>query len=595
METNLIEHLPELSDLFYFNYTTRDDKPGIYSTPVNIIPTIFDTKQSTVMGFYNIDGQQKLFPLAFSLHFPLSFPFTEKYLNDFFVVNNNGEIQRETFGNDKLYLDLINTEYLHQKCISVGNESLPLKDSPYPILGVNHSPVYPLLLVFEDKGSLRIKGISQVDNHLELFNCNNNELPNKCVEGSLEQLLYSLDPKHEYFLKPNKNKNSRCIKVSDSEQFNPQLLKTDKSFQLNSKVEDVTLEDIAEKARDRLNKKVNWEKPKEIIKFLDQYVIGQEKAKKEIAVSFYKIMARMKLEDESIKKPHMLLIGDTGVGKTYMASLLVKAAGLPFVQTSISDKSSSGYVGQNLSDVLGEFRSITDGEAPYGVIFLDEIDKLAYAGKELSGIFDSKLQNEIISWMEESTYIIDHEKNKKPSLNTKNIVFITAGAFKGIGDNDTLEDIIKKRQGFGQKRIGFETNNIEKSIINHLTDVLPEDLIAFGFKPELVGRFQTIATFHRLTNEHKIKILKESKDSVIHDFEKFLMIEGYKLIIPDKTLEVISQRCPDTTGARALNSICSNLFTEILLEPTKYAQNEIITVTPELAKELITLFPETNK
>ncbi len=149
--------------------------------------------------------------------------------------------------------------------------------------------------------------------------------------------------------------------------------------------------------------------------------------------------------------------------------------------------------------------------------------------------------------------------------------------------------------GRGKDPIGFNFEQTQQNENeNILIQVVPADLIKFGFKPEFVGRYQTIARLHRLTLEHKIQILKESKDAVINDYHQYLTLKKYILDIPDETLKVIVGYCPETTGARALDSICSNLFTEILYDPKAFTKGNIITVTPELARELITL-PEPNK
>ncbi|MBI2133685.1 AAA family ATPase [Candidatus Woesearchaeota archaeon] len=330
-------------------------------------------------------------------------------------------------------------------------------------------------------------------------------------------------------------------------------------------------------------KGINWESPKSIVSYLDQYIIGQDEAKKCVAVAFCDYMLFVRNQGKGMRKENLLLVGPTGVGKTYMVSLLAENACLPFLQTKVTGKSSEGYVGDNLSSVLGQMRAKTTSEIPFGVVFFDEIDKLARDEHGVNG-FGEKLQSELIGWVEEAT--VQTGKDRKYALNTRNILFVAAGAFYGGGTNSSLESIIRRRLGIGQRRLGFLSDGAcEDSYA--LSRVEPRDLIAYGLMPELVSRLPFTAVFRPLTVEDKVRILTEAKRSVITSITEMLRLRGYELLIAPGTPEKIALLCPEETGARGLDAICHRLFTDIMFDPGNFADgNNVIRVTPDLVCEL---------
>lgn len=342
---------------------------------------------------------------------------------------------------------------------------------------------------------------------------------------------------------------------------------------------------------------INWEEPKTIVKYLDQYVIGQQEAKRKVAVAFSNYMTRLRTKNEKITKDNMILIGPSGVGKTYMISLLAKKASLPFIQSKLTSKSSEGYVGENISRIYDDLKTQTNDEAPYAVIFLDEIDKLARDEWGSGSGFGTRIQDELIGWLEEAVILGSGRSDNKDikKLNTKNILYVTAGAFQGVGSYRGLADIIQTRLSNGQKAIGFNVDikekqdkRLEQKDILH--KVQPEDIILYGLKTELVGRIPTVAVLDQLTTEDKVRILNEAKRSVLTKYFELLSSKDYTLNIDDETKVYIAECCPPETGARALESICANLFTDILFEPENFADSsKTIRVTPDLAKKLINL------
>jgi len=346
--------------------------------------------------------------------------------------------------------------------------------------------------------------------------------------------------------------------------------------------------------------KINWEEPQTIVKYLNQYIISQDHAKKVVAVAFSNHMIRFKTKNRNLPRGNILLIGPSGVGKTYMVSLLAKKASLPMAQTKLSGKSSEGYKGENLSSVFEQIIAHGQDKAPYGIVFFDEIDKLARDDWGSGSGFGPRLQDELIGWLEEtaiSNQDLAYTSGHSRRLNTKNLLFVTAGAFQGLGE-DSLENIIARRLNINKRSIGFSTNSkdsekqIDKDYL--LQKVLPQDLVTYGLKTELIGRFSSIGVFYPLSVEDKVRILIESKNSPLRKYSQLLESKGYELKIEKSVPKIIIDHCPPETGARAIDAICNNLFLEILYKPEKYAdENRVIRVTADLTQKLINLY--TNK
>jgi ATP-dependent Clp protease ATP-binding subunit ClpX len=317
----------------------------------------------------------------------------------------------------------------------------------------------------------------------------------------------------------------------------------------------------------------DWREPKSIVKFLDRYIIGQERAKKSAAVAFSNYMALKEVPDPAIRKDNLLLIGGSGTGKTRILTLLADHAGLPLAKTKATGKSSEGYRGQNLSSIFSQIISKTKDPAPYGIVFIDEIDKLTGA----ENYFGPKLQEEIIGW-ENATVDIDGDV-----FLTNNLLIVAAGAFNGNAHHPSLAKIIGERSG------------MHNATQDMLQQVRPEDLIEYGLITELVGRFPVIGVLHPLSIEDKVQILTTAKDSVLQGYMRLLEIKGYNPQLEEGFAQFIAEQAPQDTGARALHSVCNEVFTDLLYDPAAYAKNNKIILDTTIAKKLIVLYQEKEK
>ncbi len=326
------------------------------------------------------------------------------------------------------------------------------------------------------------------------------------------------------------------------------------------------------------NVAVNPEDPKSLVDHLDEYVIGHDEAKKAVAVAVSSLAVRMKTGDETLPKMNTMLIGSTGVGKTYMMKILAKKIGLPFAQAKLVGRSSEGYRGQNVSTVFDQIYSSTKGqEAPYGIVFLDEADKIANDDWGSGSGYGQRIQKELIGWVEEeiiSREIGEGASRSQYQFSTRNLLFVMAGAFQGQGKGNALTDIISRRLA-GGKTIGFgaaASRPDDNQLL--LSQVQPEDLITWGFFPELVGRFPVITTLNPLTEDERICILTEAKDSPLEGYVRLLAARGYTIQDYSQLAGLIVSRCPPETGARGLSSVCSKLFRDVLYDPQRFADRQ---------------------
>lgn len=368
-------------------------------------------------------------------------------------------------------------------------------------------------------------------------------------------------------------------------------------FDIGQRTSRSPLEETVNRLSHSFVEDIDWWKPKEIVQYADRYVIGQSEAKKVIATSISNLMVRRDTKNEIIPINHCLLIGNTGVGKTYLVQTLAKKAGIPYVYTSIADKSSSGLVGENASSI---FQYLFDqvgprDEAPYAIVFFDEIDKLAGAKSDPSSM-EARLQSSLVSWLQDANVGVEEFNagvRSKHVINTRNILFMAAGAFSGYnGHDDSLLSIISKRNK-GESTIGFGSEPRSKKISDPemrkmLHRVTSEDISSYGLKPELVGRLHSFAVFDDLDMEMKRKILRESEDSPLRRYEFLLSVRGFNVNIDDATIDQIALMSPKDTGVRGLNDSVSRVFNEILFDPTVYAgEGDMITIDGDLVRPIL--------
>jgi ATP-dependent Clp protease ATP-binding subunit ClpX len=318
--------------------------------------------------------------------------------------------------------------------------------------------------------------------------------------------------------------------------------------------------------------------PVEIKAFLDQYVIGQELAKKTIAVAVYNHYKRIlnppeKEEDVELEKSNILLLGPTGTGKTLLAQTLARLLKVPFTIADATVLTEAGYVGEDVENILVRLLQAADYNLPFterGIVYIDELDKIARKDanptitRDVSG---EGVQQGLLKILEGTISAVPprggrkHPEQPLININTKNILFICGGSFDG------LEKIIQRR--LGKKVIGFQAESSFKdmSIGEVLSRVEPEDLLEFGLIPEIIGRLPVVAALDALDKEAMLKILTEPKNALVKQYQRFFQLEGVKLTFTQEALdEVVNLAQKRGTGARALRGVLESAVRDIMFQ-----------------------------